>query len=140
MQFNRDEAISRSIMSKMKTPASIVDIRLDVEEMISVVSNMDLCIGMRLHSLIYAAINRVPLIGIAYDPKIKSFMDYSGQKMCLDVQNIDSAEGMRLIDECESNREKIKQELDKSYLKLCGKAKENGRLAINLYEKGSAEP
>ena len=43
-----------------------------------------MCIGMRLHTLIYAAINSVPLIGLVYDPKINSFMEYTHQRqMCI---------------------------------------------------------
>ncbi len=37
--------------------------------MLSIIGCMDLLVGVRLHSLIYAAIMGVPLIGISYDPK-----------------------------------------------------------------------
>lgn len=43
-------------------------------EMLEEVSRCDLLIGMRLHSLIYAASQNVPLLGISYDPKIDHFL------------------------------------------------------------------
>lgn len=138
MQANKDEGISRSIAARMRAESAVVGVRLDVRAMMSAVSALDLCIGMRLHSLIYAAGSRVPLIGLAYDPKIRSFMDYAGQSMCLDVKNIDVEPGKRLIDECFENYSAIKAELDECYRALNEKALENGRLAVELYEGGDA--
>ena len=44
------------------------------QDMLREVHECDVLIGMRLHSLIYAAGQRVPLIGISYDPKIDHFL------------------------------------------------------------------
>jgi polysaccharide pyruvyl transferase WcaK-like protein len=44
------------------------------QQMLAQVSACQLLIGMRLHSLIYAASQLVPLIGISYDPKIDHFL------------------------------------------------------------------
>lgn len=46
----------------------------DPQGMLAEVSRCDLLIGMRLHSLIYAASQSVPLLGISYDPKIDHFL------------------------------------------------------------------
>ncbi|WHX48752.1 polysaccharide pyruvyl transferase CsaB [Paenibacillus woosongensis] len=47
-------------------------------EMLGEVSRCDLLIGMRLHSLIYAASQNVPMLGISYDPKIDHFLGRLG--------------------------------------------------------------
>ncbi|GIP60177.1 polysaccharide pyruvyl transferase CsaB [Paenibacillus woosongensis] len=47
-------------------------------EMLEEVSRCDLLIGMRLHSLIYAASQNVPMLGISYDPKIDHFLGRLG--------------------------------------------------------------
>lgn len=46
----------------------------DPQQMLVEVSRCDLMIGMRLHSLIYAASQYVPPVGISYDPKIDQFL------------------------------------------------------------------
>lgn len=138
MQTNKDEQISRNIMSRMKSKSVIINKRLSVEDIISVSSALDACIGMRLHSLIYSAIGNVPLIGISYDPKIKSFMDYTSQKLCADIISLDDATGMKLVDDLFSNYDEIKHQLYDGYNKLKKMAEENGRIAVQLYEKGSA--
>ena len=48
------------------------------QDMLEQVAECDLLIGMRLHSLIYAAAYRVPLLGISYDPKIDHFLNQLG--------------------------------------------------------------
>ncbi|MFD2672039.1 polysaccharide pyruvyl transferase CsaB [Marinicrinis sediminis] len=44
------------------------------EEMVRQVAACQLVIGMRLHALIYAASQHVPMAGISYDPKIGHFL------------------------------------------------------------------
>lgn len=43
-------------------------------EIYGVVAGASLVLGMRLHSLILAAMAGVPLVGLAYDPKVASFL------------------------------------------------------------------
>lgn len=139
MQTNKDEQISRNIIGMMKSSAVLINERMDVCDIISVVSATTACIGMRLHSLIYAAIGAVPLIGISYDPKIAGFMEYTGQKLYADVSKLTPEEGRKLADELFENYEDIQARLARSYVTLKDKARENGRIAVDLYEKGSAE-
>lgn len=53
---------------------SITEDLTDPQQMLVEVSRCDLMIGMRLHSLIYAASQYVPPVGISYDPKIDQFL------------------------------------------------------------------
>lgn len=48
------------------------------EDMLSIIGNMDVLVGVRLHSMIYAAIMGVPIIGISYDPKCTAFLGSVG--------------------------------------------------------------
>lgn len=137
MQSSRDMAILQSIKRKMRHEAYIIKKRYSVKDMMSVMKCFDLCIGMRLHTLIYAAINAVPLIGLVYDPKISSFMEYTHQTHYLNVENISYDKLKKVLDECVSNYDAVKQELESNYSKLKEQAQLNGKYAIELYEKGS---
>jgi polysaccharide pyruvyl transferase CsaB len=71
-----DIEASKAVILKMQSSAN-VSIATDVshpQQMLAEVQACDLLIGMRLHSLIYAASQRVPMIGISYDPKIDQFL------------------------------------------------------------------
>jgi polysaccharide pyruvyl transferase CsaB len=48
-------------------------------DMLAEVSRCDALIGMRLHSLIYAATAFVPPVGVSYDPKIDQFLRRLGE-------------------------------------------------------------
>ena len=38
-----------------------------------IINRLEIIIAMRLHSLIYAATQYVPMVGIVYDPKVEGF-------------------------------------------------------------------
>ncbi|MEK3704981.1 polysaccharide pyruvyl transferase CsaB [Paenibacillus sp. FSL R7-0198] len=75
-----DEQASRFLMemlgdvSSKGSEISITEDLTDPQLMLEEVSKCDLVIGMRLHSLIYAASQYVPPVGISYDPKIDQFL------------------------------------------------------------------
>ncbi|MGN0150505.1 MAG: polysaccharide pyruvyl transferase CsaB [Clostridia bacterium] len=139
MQASKDLAISQSIMRKMKYKSSIIDSNQAVTDMLAVVKCMNMCIGMRLHMLIYSAINAVPLVGLVYDPKISSFMEYTHQNLHVNVDGITADKLSGMIDKCIVEYDEIRDDLIDNYKLLKEKAIENGRLAIELYEKGSVE-
>lgn len=58
------------------------------DEMLALFPNFSLVIGLRLHSLIFAALNAVPLLGISYDPKVRSFLKAIDQP-CLELSELD---------------------------------------------------
>ncbi len=137
MQASRDLVILQNIGRKMKNKSSLVKKRYCVEDMISIMSCFDLCIGMRLHTLIYAAVNAVPVMGLVYDPKISSFMDYTHQKNYINVENLCGDRLTEMLDSCISNYNELKKDLQCNYNELKQKAQLNGKLAAELYEKGS---
>jgi len=65
------------------------------QDMLEQVAGCDLLIGMRLHSLIYAAAKGVPLIGISYDPKIDHFLHQLGMKAAASTDELNPYEVAR---------------------------------------------
>ena len=139
MQASKDLSISKSIMSKMKEKASIVENHQAVNDMLSVVGCMDFCIGMRLHTLMYAAISDVPMIGIVYDPKISSFMNNIGQDRMIKVEELTEEKLFTMLEETIRDYVVIKDNLKRSYTGLKALAEKNAELAVELYEKGSVD-
>lgn len=74
-----DEAASNYVIERMgdvKSLGSKITTRQteDPQTMLLEVGRCSALVGMRLHSLIYAASQRIPLAGISYDPKIDNFL------------------------------------------------------------------
>ncbi|WP_040952363.1 polysaccharide pyruvyl transferase family protein [Gorillibacterium massiliense] len=61
------------------------------QDMLAAVSECQLMIGMRLHSLIYAASQSVPVLGISYDPKIDQFLNRLGMSSAARTDRFDAA-------------------------------------------------
>ncbi|PWW08377.1 polysaccharide pyruvyl transferase CsaB [Paenibacillus cellulosilyticus] len=79
-----DAATSQIVIDKMRmlglgeSSAELASPGDDPQQMLLEVSRCDMMFGMRLHALIYAANQRVPLIGLSYDPKINQFLNRLG--------------------------------------------------------------
>lgn len=100
------------------------------EDMLSIIGNMDLLVGVRLHSLIYAAIMGVPLIGISYDPKCTAFLNSVGLDKLSTKENFTAElflpEAERVLEtgkeqvECvESHMAKLSRKLDTNEKMIC---------------------
>lgn len=139
MQIERDLVISQSIAARMRTDAAVLNMRYSVDEMMSIISNMNVCVGMRLHSLIYAAVSAVPFIGLAYDPKVSSFMECTNQEYYADVRTLNIEKLKELVDKSVENHEAISRNLKEKRKELKETAELNAKLAVELYEKGSVD-
>ena len=60
-------------------------------KMIGLFRRMDIVISMRLHALVFAAGQGVPLLGIVYDPKVDGFLEYLGRRNYLALQQVSPA-------------------------------------------------
>ncbi|MEC0138338.1 polysaccharide pyruvyl transferase CsaB [Paenibacillus macerans] len=107
--FPGDDEASRFVMERLGNVAECgcaVSIAPETEhpqDMLREVSECSLLIGMRLHSLIYAASQNVPLLGVSYDPKIDQFLGRIGSVPVGTAEELDprilAAEGERLLQE-----------------------------------------
>ena len=77
----------------------------------------------------------VPMAGIAYDPKIKGFMEYMNQKTYVKLENFDEEEFKNIAFSCLDNSEELRKELCEKSKPLREKAKQNAHLAIDLLSK-----
>ena len=83
---------------------------------------------MRLHTLIFASGQNVPMVGVVYDPKVSGFLDYLEQELYLPLQEVTAASLDDLIDTALAEESFATINL----LRLRGLAAENGTLAARL--------
>ena len=74
MHHPADLVVSREVAAVMREPYMIVGERMSVTQAFSLVANLDLLVGMRLHALVFAAAAGVLPVGIVYDPKVERFL------------------------------------------------------------------
>lgn len=110
--FSEDMPITEEIKRRVGGNVSCVEMKCLTDEMLSVIGNMDMLIGVRLHSLIHAAIMEVPMIGISYDPKVNSFMKSLDLRAMCSVYDF---KGEYLVEEYE----KVMENRDSILEKIC---------------------
>jgi len=77
----------------------------DLDEVNEFYKTLDLFIGVRLHSLIFSAVNGIPFIGISYDPKTDSLIEEMGYQDKITTENI-------TVDKLQSTYNKIMNQED----------------------------
>lgn len=130
----KDIAICEEISSKMQSKSIVVRRKLLPEEIMNLVSRSCMCVGMRLHMLIYAAAVSTPLVGIVYDPKVSGFMEYANQNLFVDSKEVTADKLFELIDSCIVNKEEISTQLVSVKEDLYKLAEDNSRIATELYK------
>jgi len=115
MEYPDDDLIIiEDIMKITKNPTNIKVIKGQYKshEVMGIIGTMDMVIGVRLHSLIFAAATYVPLIAISYGPKVKGFMETIGQeKYTCDLENLEYSDLQAKFDNVWFNRASIKEDL-----------------------------
>ncbi len=132
MQYPADLRISLSIAKKAKERPHIIMQCLSDSEMLGLISNMEIIIGERLHTLIYAAVAGVPFVGLVYDPKVEGFMAYAGQDKCVPVNGFTADMLCREIDVCMGDKAALSERLAAKTEEMRGLSLYNAQLAVNL--------
>jgi polysaccharide pyruvyl transferase CsaB len=89
LENDRDvcEQIQGDMRHKDQTEVLLLD--LDPLERFAALSQFDFIFGMRLHALVAGLKAGLPCVGIAYDPKVRAFMDQMGlAEFCFDLSQL----------------------------------------------------
>ncbi len=137
MEFKADIGISERARAQMEEKSYILSSPYRPKEILAVVGEMSLIISMRLHSLIFAGIKNVPMLGIVYDPKVEHYIDLLGVGKAADIreERLSGAELVKLSADIFDNYDKYKEDLAKRTAPLTEKAKKNDKLLKELIRK-----
>jgi polysaccharide pyruvyl transferase WcaK-like protein len=92
-------------------------------ELMGILGGMDVFIGMRYHSLVLSSAMNVPIVGIAYTPKVISLLKQIGQpNRVIDMQDFDAEKLYNLAKNTWENRVQIRKEITPKIEELKAKA------------------
>lgn len=134
MQYPADMEISKRVMKKMRHSSYIINRELSVPEMFSVLSEADIVIGMRLHSLIYATTLAIPAMALVYDPKISAFMESLNQPDYLNVENFSYKQAEKVLNVLVNESGAKRERLRRTNAVLRRTAEKNAEYAIDLLD------
>lgn len=130
MQFPKDVDISKRLVNEMSQKAYILKDGYSPAEIVGIIGQTKLVLSMRLHTLLFAAIQDVPMIGIIYDSKVEYYLSVLGMPNAGDInnENIDSKKLTAQLKGMFYDLQRYREILDKRVKVLIAKAKENDRL------------
>ena len=135
MHYPEDLAISMEIRDLVDKNCYIIKEKHSVEEIMGIIREFEIIIAMRLHSLIYAANQKVPMVGLSYDPKVDGILKSLGMESISNVEDFTLEDLIQDIDNVMANREDLKKILKEQDIELKKKALSNVDMALELLKK-----
>ncbi len=130
MQKTRDREISMKIYENL--PQGVYGEGFSPKVMMGIIEKAQFVVGMRLHTLIYAAKAGVPSIALDYDPKVDAVMKYVGSGFTQKVENIDKDTLLGFADDIMENRDEITDRIKRKSEELSILAHKNTEMAMEL--------
>lgn len=124
---------SHSVMARMLLPqkATVLEEEYTPANLLSIMSMLDMAVGMRLHFLIFALLQRIPFVGLPYSSKVRSFL--AELNVVLPPLNlIDSGRLNAYIDQAWDNRDGILAKTQAMLPELKKRAMMNNEIAVKV--------
>jgi polysaccharide pyruvyl transferase CsaB len=92
--INREEDgyTTDGVRALMRNASAVISEPMDSALMLGVLARMKVVVSMRLHGLIFAASQGVPIVGVSYDPKVTAFLAGLGGESCIGLEALTAGE------------------------------------------------
>ncbi|MFP4497645.1 MAG: polysaccharide pyruvyl transferase family protein, partial [Vulcanimicrobiota bacterium] len=133
-QETQDKKVCEALKNKMKFGARIIERKYSLPQMMGLMGEMDLIVGMRLHSLIFALNLGIPVLGLSYDPKVANLMQMLNLPW-LSIEGFTREELVNTMAKVYLDRGIIREKLPGRVQLLKNKAKCNIKLLKEVLDK-----
>lgn len=87
--YNEDLELIDEVEKNIGDKAVYYKEKLTTSDAFDIIKGMDVLVGVRLHSLIFAAAANVPFAAVSYDHKVDHFVNSVNMKVACSIDNID---------------------------------------------------
>lgn len=140
MQPERDRETSLAVQRQMASPSYLLEGEVTPREIMAVIEKSKLCLAMRLHTLIFSAGVGVPLMGIIYDPKVKSYLAELCMPVLGQVESFDTQKAIAQVDDMMAQYNHYRDKVRERGQLLGHKACENEEILLNMLTKEAGKP
>lgn len=133
--YDEDRWVCEAVADALDGQAGCLRKKHLSEETLSIIGCMDVLVGVRLHSLIYAAIMGVPMIGVSYDPKVDSFLASIGRSAPFTVEDFTLEKFQAAFQDTLDRREELRESTARHLESLIAKLDQNEELIRAIMER-----
>lgn len=136
----QDVQHSHAVISRMLQAQRATVLKGDYRpgQILSLMEHFDFAVGMRLHFLMFAAMQGVPFVALPYASKVSGLLQNLGIAVP-PIQKVNAGRIIAYIDHFWDNRSTLRRDLKESIHKMKKEARETNRLLVELIEKTAAE-
>lgn len=111
MHQGRDEKISQKLNNILESESEVRQLAVDPRTAVKSFSNLDLFVGVRLHSLIFALLNQIPLLALSYDPKIEGLLAEIDYLPLIKLEEINEADLVEKLENIFAERYSLRKKI-----------------------------
>lgn len=130
IEYPNDLEPADAVCEKLNCPYYKITTRFPIEITIGILARMKTVVGMRLHSLMFAAGRGVPVVGLSYDVKVDSFLKYIASSSCISIAEVTSEKLCVMIEDCVTG--KLDEKVLKTANMLIERENENIKAVMEL--------
>lgn len=129
MQRPDDERLAAQAQALMPHPAPCLKGTYDPPDMMALAGQAGILAGMRLHALIFAAAQGVPVVGIPYDPKVTALLTEIGAPATSGIASVTPEAIVASVESAWEEREVLGRKMGREAERLRDNALGTARLA-----------
>ncbi|MGH7829832.1 MAG: polysaccharide pyruvyl transferase family protein, partial [Candidatus Binatia bacterium] len=132
---NRDPQHSHAVISKMANAqrANVLKGEYTSSQVLGLMSHISFAVGMRLHFLIFAGIQRIPFVPLPYASKVTGFLADLGMPMS-PIGGLNVGKLCAFLDRSWDTRKTIQKKLEEKIPSLQEKAKRTNQILCELLQ------
>jgi polysaccharide pyruvyl transferase CsaB len=130
---------SHAVIAHMSRPqrARVLQGPYTSGQLLTLVGDFSFAVGMRLHFLVFAALNRVPFVALPYGSKVTGFVEDLGFESP-PIRDITAGRLLAYLDRAWDRKDAVRATIERGLPPLQDRARENIRLALGLLERQPA--
>jgi polysaccharide pyruvyl transferase CsaB len=133
----KDTQHCHAVVSKMAHAhqATVLKGEYTSGQLLSLISHFDFAVGMRLHFLIFAALNRVPFVALPYSSKVAGFLEDLEIAMP-PLKQVNAGQLIAYIDRWWDLRRNLQARLEKAVPEIQTRARRTNEIALQILTEG----
>ena len=137
----KDTQHSHAVVSRMAHAhrASVLKGEYTPGQLLSLIGHFEFAVGMRLHFLIFAALNSVPFVALPYSSKVQGFLEDLEIAMP-PLEQVNAGQLIAYVDRWWDFRRDLKERIERTLPRIKERARRTNEIAMHLLAARLARP